>query len=106
MIHAWPFAELLSFVRYKAALAGVRVSYEDPRHTSQRCSKCGHTEAANRPRQADFRCKACGYRAHADLNAARNLAARGACPSGVPGVTPGLSRERAGHLTGRGNCNL
>ena len=106
MIHAWPFAELLSFVHYKAALAGVHVSYEDPRHTSQRCSKCGHTEAANRPRQADFRCKACGYRAHADLNASRNLAARGTCPSGVPGVTPGLSRERAGPLTGRGNCNL
>jgi IS605 OrfB family transposase len=62
MLHAWPFAQLLSFVRYKAALAGVEVVEEDPRHTSQRCSRCGHTERANRPdrlpsgaRRADMR---------------------------------------------------
>ena len=75
MLHAWPFAQLLGFIHYKAARAGVRVIEEDPRHTSQQCSGCGHTERGNRPRQAAFRCKACGYEVHADLNAARNLAA-------------------------------
>ena len=106
MVHAWPFAQLFAFIRYKAALAGVQVIEEDPRYTSQRCSKCSHTERGNRPRQASFRCKACGYEIHADLNAARNLAARGTCSSGMPGVTPGLSRETTGQLARRGNCNL
>ena len=108
MLHSWPFAQLLSFVRYKAALAGVGVIEEDPRHTSQRCSRCGHTERANRPKRSVFRCKACGYGVHADLNAARNLAAKGACSVRAGGVTPPLSGEamvvRKGHR--RGNRNL
>ncbi|MBV8319034.1 MAG: transposase [Planctomycetaceae bacterium] len=113
MLHSWPFAQLLSFLRYKAARAGVEVVEEDPRHTSQRCSRCGHTERGNRPRQALFRCKRCGYEVHADLNAARNLAARGACSPGVGGVTPpGRSDVESGEAmvarTGhhRGNRNL
>jgi putative transposase len=88
MLHSWPFAQFLEFIRYKAALAGVPVVEEDPRHTSQRCSRCGHTERGNRATQASFVCKACGYRCHADLNAARNLAAKGASPLGVGGVIP------------------
>jgi IS605 OrfB family transposase len=111
MLHAWPFGQLLDFIHYKAKLAGVRVIDEDPRHTSQRCSRCGHTERGNRPRQDRFKCKACGYEVHADLNAARNLAARGACSPGVGGVTPTLapvaeSGERVGRKAHRGNRNL
>jgi IS605 OrfB family transposase len=87
MVHSWPFAQLLGFIGYKAALAGVRVIAEDPRHTSQQCSRCGYTDRKNRPRQALFRCHACGYTLHADLNASKNLAARGACSSGVGSVT-------------------
>jgi IS605 OrfB family transposase len=93
MVHSWPFAQLLSFLAYKAALAGVQVIEEDPRHTSQRCSRCGHTERKNRQAHAVFQCRVCAYTVHADLNAARNLAAKGACSSGVPGVTPGLNGE-------------
>ena len=93
MIHSWPFAQLLDFLTYKAALAGVQVIEEDPRYTSQRCSRCGHTERKNRQAQADFRCVACGYTLHADLNAARNLAAKGACSSGVGAVTAPLNGE-------------
>ncbi len=106
-------AQLLSFLRYKAALAGVEVVEEDPRHTSQRCSRCGHTERGNRPRQNLFRCKRCGFEVHADLNAARNLAARGACSPGVGGVTPpGRSDVESGEAMvarqgrHRGNRNL
>lgn len=105
MLHSWPFAQLLAFIQYKAALAGVLVVEEDPRHTSQRCSRCGHTERANR-KQAAFRCQACGYQLHADLNAARNLAARGASSSGAPGVTPGLNGEVTGLRISHGNRNL
>lgn len=93
MLHSWPFAQLLQFIAYKAAMAGVLVVEEDPRHTSQRCSRCGHTERGNRTRQDRFACKACGYRLNADLNAARNLAAKGACPLGVGDVTSPVSAK-------------
>ncbi|SIO20735.1 transposase, IS605 OrfB family, central region [Singulisphaera sp. GP187] len=113
MLSGWTFAQLLQFITYKAAACGVTVIAEDPRHTSQRCSRCGHTERGNRTKQAAFACKACGYRLNADLNAARNLAARGACPSGVGGVTPpGRSGAESGEpkvarlSRHRGNRNL
>jgi putative transposase len=45
-----------------------------PAYTSQRCSACGHVAPGNRESQA-FRCVACGHQAHADVNAALNIAA-------------------------------
>lgn len=87
MMASWAFAQFSSFLRTKAAAACVLVIEEDPRYTSQRCSKCGHTERGNRTRQERFKCKSCGYESHADLNAARNLAAIGACSDGTGGVT-------------------
>jgi len=74
-LHSWSFARLLGFARYKAALAGVAVATVDPRYTSQKCSRCGHREKANRPSRGDFRCKPCSFSLHADLNAARNIRA-------------------------------
>jgi putative transposase len=47
----------------------------DPRHTSQRCSRCGHTARNNRRSQSVFICRQCGYHLNADLNGARNIAA-------------------------------
>jgi IS605 OrfB family transposase len=107
----WPFAQLLSSLRYKAASAGVAVVEEDPRHTAQRCSRCGHTERGNRTRQDRFKCKRCGFEVHADSNAARNLAARGACSPGVGDVTsPGRpdaeSGEGVNRTIHRGHRNL
>jgi putative transposase len=43
--------------------------------TSQRCHACGHIARESRESQARFRCVACGHTAHADVNAARNIAA-------------------------------
>ena len=57
MLHAWPFAQLLAFIRYKAALAGVLVIEKDPRHTSQQCSSNRHTERGNRARASSFSLK-------------------------------------------------
>ena len=74
-VHSWSFARLLGFARYKAALAGVAVATVDPRYTSQKCSRCGHREKANRSTRGVFRCKQCGFSLHADLNAARNIGA-------------------------------
>ena len=57
----------------KAESAGRTVIAVNPRHTSQRCSQCGHVAAGNRVSQAVFRCLACGHKAHADVNAAQNI---------------------------------
>jgi transposase len=69
----WAFGQLRQFVSYKAQRAGVRVRAVDPRHTSQRCSACGHTERANRRSQAQFCCVACQFATSADYNAAINI---------------------------------
>ena len=52
-----------------------RVEKSNPAYTSQRCSACGHVDANSRESQARFACTACGFVGHADLNAARNIAA-------------------------------
>ncbi|WP_207393949.1 RNA-guided endonuclease InsQ/TnpB family protein [Actinomadura formosensis] len=77
-LHSWSFAQLGAFIAYKAMRAGVPVVFVDPRHTSQGCSACGHIHKQNRPAQATFACTSCGFAEHADVNAARNIAARGA----------------------------
>lgn len=78
MLHSWAFGELIEMLHHKAPRYGVKIIEVDPRHTSQRCSKCGHTERGNRTRQADFKCKACNYEVNADVNASRNIARVGA----------------------------
>ncbi len=74
-LHGWSFAQLKAFLAYKAEERGCTVAEVNPRHTSQRCSRCGHTARTNRRSRALFCCRACGHTLHADLNAARNIAA-------------------------------
>lgn len=69
----WAFAQLRLFISYKAQREGVRVLTVDPRYTSQRCNRCGHTERANRRTQSDFCCVACDHTSPADINAAKNI---------------------------------
>ncbi len=52
-----------------------RVEKINPAFTSQRCSVCGQVDPKSRESQAFFQCTACGYSSHADVNAARNIAA-------------------------------
>jgi putative transposase len=67
-----------------------RIEKIHPAYTSQRCSACGHVAGKNRKSQAVFACTACRYTAHADMNAAQNIAAghavtaRGGSPLGRP----------------------
>jgi len=75
-IHAWSFAQLKSFIVYKAEERGCTVAGVDPRHTSQTCSCCGHVARNNRRSRGRFVCRVCGFELHADLNAARNIAAK------------------------------
>jgi transposase len=73
----------------KAAASGAAVIYVDPRFTSQQCHVCGHTAPGNRDSQAVFRCQQCGHSDHADVNAARNILARGLATTAVPAPAPG-----------------
>jgi transposase len=71
-----------------------RVEKIRPAFTSQRCSACGHVDAKSRESQARFVCTACGFALHADVNAARNIAAGHAVTArGGNGVTRPVNRE-------------
>lgn len=73
----WPTAVLLDAIRWQAKQVGAELVEVDPRYTSQRCSKCGHIDRANRPKgkkgAAHFLCVKCGNEENADKNASRNL---------------------------------
>jgi IS605 OrfB family transposase len=75
-MHCWSFAQLKGFIGYKAEERGCMVVAVDPRHTSQRCSCCGHVARNNRRSQSVFKCRKCNYHLNADLNAAYNIAAK------------------------------
>jgi len=71
-----------------------RVERIRPHFTSQRCSACGHVDAESRESQARFVCTACGFADHADVNAARNIAAGHAVTArGGDGVARPVNRE-------------
>jgi transposase len=69
-----------------------RVERVNPAYTSQRCSRCGSVDREARESQAAFRCRSCGYRANADYNAARNIAAGHAARGGLVLAEP-VNRE-------------
>lgn len=77
-LHSWAFSQLGSFLGYKALLNGVPLVYVDPAYTSQTCHACGNVDRKSRIDQATYKCCACGVVAHADVNAALNIADRGA----------------------------
>ena len=71
-----------------------RVEKVKPHFTSQRCSACGHVDPESRESQARFVCTACGFAGHADVNAARNIAAGHAVTArGGDGVARPVNRE-------------
>ena len=71
-----------------------RVEKVRPAFTSQRCSACGQVDRDSRESQAVFRCTACGFACHADVNAARNIAAGHAVTArGGDGITRPVNRE-------------
>jgi IS605 OrfB family transposase len=76
-LSAWSFHQLGAFLTYKARRAGIPLVEVDPQYTSQTCHRCGHRDKRNRPDQETFLCRSCGVVAHADHNAALNIAQRG-----------------------------
>ncbi len=67
---------LKQMLGYKLQWAGGMLLLVDPAYTSQTCAACGAADAGNR-KGAIFCCLNCGHEAHADVNAAQNILARG-----------------------------
>jgi len=78
MMSGWSFGQLQAFVVYKAERCGIKIEYVDPAYTSQTCAQCGTLGV----RRGDvFSCTTCG-KAHADIQAAVNIAAGGVARPG------------------------
>jgi putative transposase len=86
------WGSLVARLKHKAA---GRLEVVPAAHTSQRCSHCGHVAPENRKSQAVFQCCACGVGAcHADVNAARSIAAgRAVTARGDLGASRSVNRE-------------
>lgn len=73
----WSFAELHSFIDYKAVFVGSLAIKVDANCTSKGCPKCGHVSDNNRPNKGlTFHCECCHFELHADLIGARNITLR------------------------------
>lgn len=94
VLHGAALARVQDMISYKADLAGVTVVEVDPKNTSRRCYRCGHTAADNRKSQATFRCTRCGHTDNADINAARNIEKRGR--DSQPGIARSTQPSRGG----------
>lgn len=73
----WTYYDLQMKIINKAKEHGIAVEKINPRYTSQRCSKCGCIDEANRPSQEKFCCTSCGYTGNADYNASQNISVKG-----------------------------
>ena len=68
----WAYFQFRQFITYKAENIGKSVVLVDPRYTSQRCSKCGFIDKANR-NKGSFHCISCSFHSSSDINASINI---------------------------------
>lgn len=73
----WTYFDLQTKIVNKAKEYGIETQKIEPAYTSQRCSRCGNIDKANRPSQAEFRCTECGFECNADYNASQNISIPG-----------------------------
>jgi IS605 OrfB family transposase len=78
-------------LEYKMERAGGQLIVVPPKYTSQQCSCCGWTTQENRSSRDRFACVSCGFAACADVNAARNILAKGLTTLGRTGGHPGMA---------------
>jgi putative transposase len=75
MMNSWSYFELQRQIEYKAKWEGIPVIYVNPKGTSVTCSICGSRMKPEQNRQ--LKCQSCGFTVDRDVNAARNILARG-----------------------------
>lgn len=71
-LSSWSFSQLEFFLGYKSIALGKETAFVDARYTSQRCSRCGNTNRANR-KKSRFHCCSCHFEAHSDINSGLNI---------------------------------
>jgi putative transposase len=74
-MNSWSYAELQRQIQYKADWNGIPIIYVKAHGTSAKCSMCGHQVLPEENRQ--LHCPNCGLTVDRDVNAARNVLARG-----------------------------
>jgi putative transposase len=74
-MNSWSYGELQRQVQYKAEWIGIPVIYVRAFGTSAKCSTCGHHALPEENRQ--LHCPKCNLTVDRDVNAARNILARG-----------------------------
>jgi len=106
-LHAWPFAEILRQITYKAEESGIEVKTVSERNTSKCCHYCGQV-GIRHPRGL-LKCKICGIVINSDVNGAFNILNK-VSPSpvfagvGVEADLPGLPSPEivANNINGQG----
>ena len=71
----WSAVSIVNALKSRCELIGVQTALVESRYNSQRCSKCGWTQKANRKGKV-FECKHCKHFDDADHNAACNVSIR------------------------------
>ena len=81
---------IVQYIMYKAESAGAVVVLMDPRHTSQKCSKCGSIKDDLKLSDRIYHCDTCKHTMDRDLNAAINIRNMGLIKvgRGTPEFTP------------------
>ena len=79
--------EFLRQLEYKSSWRMGKVVKVNPKHTSQRCNVCGHTQKENR-KGKHFACISCGQKEDADINAAKNILVAGQAMSACGEIRP------------------
>jgi transposase len=74
-LSGFQYCKLTQYIKYKAALAGIRVIAVSEAYTSQYCRKC--FQKGVRKIQGLFQCNNCRTQNNADRNAAFNIAQQG-----------------------------
>ena len=76
-MNSWSYAELQRQIEYKARWEGLPVIYVHPHGTSAKCSICGSRMARIPEENRTLKCPLCRVSVDRDVNAARNILARG-----------------------------
>ena len=76
-MNSWSYGELQRQIEYKARWEGLPVIYVNPAGTSRKCSMCGSRMARIPEENRLLTCPGCGFTVDRDVNAAKNVLARG-----------------------------
>ena len=82
-LNSWSYYELQREIEYKSKWDGIPVIYVAARGTSAKCSMCGSKTIPNENRT--LYCPACKTQTDRDVNAAKNILARGVLRFGTDG---------------------